>query len=140
MNGIYSTSNLSVTRQMQAECTFSNPAPSYVHLVHAKWKPRHIINTLTQSDQQYHDMHCLCWPTGNQTFASTELHRTINCSLLHETFPSLPFSLNTRQGRKNYAGNFLACSVPLSQPLIYTAWTESAETLTFLFPTVFTIS
>lgn len=37
-------------------------------------------------------------------------------------------SLNTRQGWKKYAGNFLVCSVPLSQPLIYTAWTESVET------------
>lgn len=50
-------------------------------------------------------------------------------------------SLDTRRGRKSYTGNFLACFlVPLSQILIYTAWTESVETLTFLFPLVFTIS
>lgn len=52
---------------------------------------------------------------------------------------SLALNNRHRRGKKKQKrgpGIFLVCSVPLSQLLIYMAWTESVETLTFLFPTV----
>lgn len=69
----------------------------------------------------------LCRPCGNQSFTSPDENQNVLSVTWH--FPHLhASSLNTRQGWKKYAGNFLVRSVPLSQPLIYTAWTESVET------------